>query len=176
MKQIVVTIFLVVLATSIFIWKEFDRMNQKDTQLSRMLELEEIERQKQAQLDQLKKKTLEQKNLHRVQVVHDNIPETNTYPIILDASGSRDPDEGDKISYEWIQISGNPVRLKPHPTAPIVSFNGVAGDYVFELTITDNYGAQTTQLKSVKISPEPNKHPVVDIKVRKGKGTELIHD
>ena len=44
-------------------------------------------------------------------VEHDNRPETNTYPMILDATKSFDPDLGDDISFRWNQISGPSVEL-----------------------------------------------------------------
>ena len=112
---------------------------------------------------------IENKNKYKVRVVHDSKPETNTYPIILDASASHDPDAGDKLTYEWIQTSGVPVSLKPDMNTAIVSFEGTPGEYSFELVITDNYGAKTRKVKSVKIHPEPNETPIVKIKVRQGK-------
>jgi len=171
MKQIFSTLILIGMAVSIFVWKEFDRINRKDYQLQQIAEQELKEQQKLDQIEALRQKEIASKNKHRVHVLHDNHPETNTYAIILDASGSRDPDPGDVLTYEWVQTSGNPVQLKPHVRAPIISFEGTPGEYVFELTITDNYGATTTKVKSVKINPEPNQAPVADIKVRKGKGT-----
>jgi len=104
----------------------------------------------------------------KVVVEHDNTPSTNTYPMILDATGSYDPDLGDKIFYRWYQINGPEVDLKPSNTSAKVSFEGVAGEYEFELTVSDNYGAQNTIRKTVVIEPEPNIPPVIDIKVRQG--------
>jgi len=171
MKQILSTIILIGMAVSIFVWKEFDRINQKDYQLQQIAEHKLKEKQELDQVDALRQKNIESKSKHRVHVLHDSHPETNTYAIILDATGSRDPDPGDELTYEWIQTSGNPVELKPHVKAPIISFEGSPGEYVFELIITDNYGATTRKEKSVIINPEPNQSPVADIKVRKGKGT-----
>ena len=104
----------------------------------------------------------------KVMVEHDNRPETNTYPMILDASKSFDPDLGDNISFQWMQTSGPPVKLLPNPRSGKVSFLGVAGVYGFELTVTDDYGAKTTITKTVQIAAEPNLPPIVDIDIRQG--------
>ena len=53
----------------------------------------------------------------------------------------------------------------------IVSFEGTPGEYTFELTVLDNYGASTTVTKTVKIEPEPNQAPIVDLEIRQGTGT-----
>ena len=118
---------------------------------SRLNQLAEVERQK-----------------IKVVVEHDNTPATNTYPMILDATGSYDPDFGDVMYYRWYQLRGPAVDLKPSNTAAKVSFEGVAGEYEFELTVSDNYGAKNSIRKTVVIEPEPNIAPVIDIKVRQG--------
>ena len=45
----------------------------------------------------------EEKTKFKVQIPHDGRPETNTYPMILDATGSFDPDQGDRIRFSWKQ-------------------------------------------------------------------------
>jgi len=171
MKQIFSTLLIIGMAVGFFIWKEFDRINRKEFQLNRIAEQELIEKQKLNQIRALQQKKISSNSKHRVHVLHDNNLETNTYAIILDGSGSRDPDPGDHLTYEWVQKSGIPIQLKPHANASVVSFEGSPGEYVFELTIVDNYGATTKKVQTVTINPEPNKSPLVDIKVRKGKGT-----
>ena len=104
----------------------------------------------------------------KVMVEHDNRPETNTYPMILDASRSFDPDLGDNISFKWMQTSGPPVNLLPNPRSGKVSFLGEPGVYSFELTVTDDYGAKTTITKTVQIATEPNLPPIVDVDIRQG--------
>ena len=49
-----------------------------------------------------------------------------------------------------------------------VSFEGKAGEYVFELTVSDNYGANAKAIRTVVIEPEPNVPPVIEVKVRQG--------
>ena len=104
----------------------------------------------------------------KVMVEHDNRPETNTYPMILDASKSFDPDLGDNISFKWMQTSGPPINLLPNPRSGKVSFLGKPGVYSFELTVTDDYGAKTTITKTVQIATEPNLPPIVDVDIRQG--------
>ena len=111
---------------------------------------------------------LKEKEKIRVMVEHDNSPLTTTYPRILDASTSYDPDVGDEIQYVWKQISGPSVDLRPNPFAGKVSFEGEAGEYTFELTVSDNYGSKATALRTVVIEPEPNAPPVIEVKVRQG--------
>ena len=116
----------------------------------------------------LEKMALKEKEKIRVMVEHDNSPLTTTYPMILDATTSYDPDVGDEIQYTWQQISGPKIKLRPNPFVGKVSFEGEAGEYTFELTISDNYGAQAKTIKTVVIEPEPNAVPVIDMKVRQG--------
>ena len=104
----------------------------------------------------------------RVMVEHDNSPFTITYPVILDASGSYDPDLGDNIEFKWEQISGPSVSIMPNIYKSKVSFEGSPGEYTFELVVSDNYGAKNKVIKTVIIEPEPNKAPIIDMKIRQG--------
>ena len=116
----------------------------------------------------LEKMALKEKEKIRVMVEHDNSPLTTTYPMILDATTSYDPDVGDEIQYVWKQVSGPVVDLRPNPFAGKVSFEGEAGEYTFELTVSDNYGSKATAVRTVVIESEPNTPPVIDMKVRQG--------
>ena len=116
----------------------------------------------------LEKMALKEKEKIRVMVEHDNSPLTTTYPMILDATTSYDPDVGDEIQYIWQQISGPKIELRPNPFTGKVSFEGEAGEYTFELTVSDNYGAKAKAIRTVVIEPEPNALPVIDMKVRQG--------
>jgi hypothetical protein len=152
-------------------WKEYEKRARGDVQKS--LSSQKLMSVEQSPLTLVQRTQLEtmaklERSKIRVMVEHDNSPITDTYPMILDASGSYDPDLGDEIYFNWIQISGKQVRLKPNNKSAKVSFLGEAGEYVFELTVTDNYGARNTILKSVLIEPEPNVAPVINLKVRQG--------
>ena len=104
----------------------------------------------------------------KVMVEHDNSPITNSYPIILDASGSYDPDIGDKIKFNWKQLSGPKIKIMPDIHRAKVSFEGTPGEYTFELIVSDNYGAKNKVIKTVIIEPEPNMTPVIKMKIRQG--------
>ena len=104
----------------------------------------------------------------KVTVEHDSSPITNSYPIILDASGSYDPDMGDVIKFKWKQISGPKIKIMPDVFRDKVSFEGTPGEYTFELIVSDNYGAENKVIKTVIIEPEPNLSPVIKMKIRQG--------
>lgn len=104
----------------------------------------------------------------KVMVEHDGSPVTSTYPMILDATKSFDPDIGDELEFVWKQVDGPKVLLKPNPFAKKVSFEGEAGEYTFELKVSDNYGSESMITKTVVIEPEPNAAPVIDLSVRQG--------
>ena len=88
--------------------------------------------------------------------------------MILDATSSFDPDQGDRIRLSWKQLSGNKIRLRPNSSSGIVSFEETPGEYTFELTVSDNYGKATVITKTVKIEEEPNQAPIVDLEIRQG--------
>ena len=117
---------------------------------------------------QLEKMALIERSKLRLMVEHDNSPKTNTYPVILDASRSYDPDLGDNIEFNWKQISGPVVSIMPSTNKPKVSFEGSPGEYTFELIVKDNYGAENKVIKTVIIEPEPNKSPVIEMEIRQG--------
>ena len=116
----------------------------------------------------LEKMAMAEREKIKVMIEHDNSPLTKTYPMILDATNSFDPDVGDNIQYVWKQISGNKVEIMPNPFSGKVSFEAEAGEYTFELTISDDYGSKATMTRTVVIEPEPNMPPVIDMVVRQG--------
>jgi len=121
-----------------------------------------------SQVSLLEKMAIKEKEKIRVMVEHDNSPLTTTYPMILDATTSYDPDVGDEIQYVWQQISGPKIELLPNSFVGKVSFEGEAGEYTFELIVSDNYGAKSKAIRTVVIEPEPNASPIIDMKVRQG--------
>jgi Secretion system C-terminal sorting domain/PKD domain len=61
--------------------------------------------------------------------------------VVLDGTGSYDPD-GSIVSYSWTKISGlGGVTIVNSNTASPTATNLLAGQYVFELTVTDDAGA-----------------------------------
>jgi hypothetical protein len=81
--------------------------------------------------------------------------------VSLDGSKSSDP-EGQKISYMWTQVSGEPVMLSssssvtPSFTSPVVA-NGEIKVLVFELKVFDNNGRESVD--SVTITVDPTNSP-----------------
>jgi hypothetical protein len=162
-------IFLIVLVgCGLFGWREYERQMSEKAYKNRIkLKLAQRE-QKKNQLEELEGIKKEEQTKFKVQIPHDGKPETNTYPMILDATSSFDPDQGDRIRYGWKQLSGNKIRLRPNSSSGIVSFEGTPGEYTFELTVSDNYGKSTVITKTVKIEQEPNQAPIVDLEIRQG--------
>ena len=162
-------IFLIVIVgCGLFGWREYERQMRERLYKDRIKLKFQREQEKQNQIEELATIEKEEKTKFKVQVPHDSRPETNTYPMILDATSSFDPDQGDRIRYSWKQLSGNKIRLRPNSSSGIVSFEGTPGEYTFELTVSDNYGLSTVITKIVKIENEPNQAPIVDLEIRQG--------
>ena len=162
-------IFLIVIVgCALFGWREYVRQIRARLYQDRIKVKMQQEQQKQNQIKELENIEQDEKTKFKVQIPHDSRPETNTYPMILDATSSFDPDQGDRIRYSWKQLSGNKIRLRPNSSTGIVSFEGTPGEYTFELTVSDNYGKSTVITKTVKIEKEPNQAPIVDLEIRQG--------
>ena len=86
----------------------------------------------------------------------------STTSVKLDGSGSYDPD-GTIVFYSWMKIDGvSAVTINNVNTdAPTVS--GLqAGQYTFELTVTDNAGATTKDQVTIFVNPAADQSPVAD--------------
>ncbi|MFO7560669.1 MAG: REJ domain-containing protein [Desulfobacterales bacterium] len=85
--------------------------------------------------------------------------------VILNGSGSYDPDTGDVLKYRWRQISGTTVSLSdtvavsPTFTAPLLTSDDVLH---FELTVTDNGGLVSVDTCIVNVTSGLNQPPVAD--------------
>ena len=98
----------------------------------------------------------------RETVPHDGDKLTNTAKVSLSANGS-DSNEADKLTYRWSQTAGSAVKFKPNKTAKNIYFNAEAGEYSFKVSVKDNYGETATETVTVKVIPEPNYSPDVEI-------------
>ena len=103
------------------------------------------------------------------EISHDRNPETDLFDVKLQAVSA--DAENDDMSYAWNQVpvssdyvGGDQVSLSSNDK-PTVYFKAPAGEYRFELTVTDAYGDSNTDSQVIKINPEPNTAPSVDIKV-----------
>ena len=171
---------IIISAVMIFEWREYESKVLKEASKAPTDSIE-IERDQSpeivARINLLEKMAMAEREKIKVMVEHDNSPLTNTYPMILDATNSFDPDIGDEVQFVWKQISGDPVEIRPNPFSGKVSFEAEAGEYTFELTVSDDYGSKASVTRTVVIEPEPNTPPVIDMKVRQGSelNLSLIH-
>lgn len=80
----------------------------------------------------------------------------------LDGSGSSDPNSGDTISYQWVQIAGTNTVTLSSDTDPQPTFTAPGVDDVlqFELTVTDANGLSSTDIVIVWVN-ETGAVPVV---------------
>ncbi len=137
---------------------------------ARQSELSNIEEERQANIvvrQEAEAREMEEAEKYKDAVDHDSDPKTITYPVVLDASKSRDPDQGDKLTFSWVQTAGEVVKLSS-TKGQVVTFAASSGQYTFEVTATDDYGVSSSVAKTVKIGTEPNASPVVILEVRKG--------
>jgi hypothetical protein len=93
-----------------------------------------------------------------------NLSVTSGAPVMLDGSGSSDPD-GDPLTYQWTQNAGPTVTLssttasRPTFTAPSVSS---MSSLVFTLVVSDGRGASSSPaMVTVTVTP-PNRPPVAN--------------
>ena len=99
-----------------------------------------------------------------ITIVHDNDPDTYEQSVVLSATSSYD-NERDSMEFYWKQFSGNNVAdINDSREESTLNFEAQSGNYGFELTVTDNYGASCIDTFWVNVSPEPNSCPVVIIK------------
>lgn len=155
----------------IYKWKEYEQkvINEAKTPAINSISYEnDISIEKAEKIDLLQKMAMAEREKIKVMIEHDNSPLTKIYPMILDATNSFDPDVGDNLQYVWKQISGNQVKIMPNPFSGKVSFEAEAGEYTFELTVSDDYGSKAIMTRTVVIEPEPNMPPVIDMVVRQG--------
>ena len=95
-------IFLIVIVgCALFGWREYERQIRARLYQDRIKVKMEQEQQKQDQIKELENIEQDEKTKFKVQIPHDSRPETNTFPMILDATSSFDPDQGDRIRYSW---------------------------------------------------------------------------
>ncbi len=82
--------------------------------------------------------------------------------VTLDGSLSSDPD-GTISSYSWIQVTGPSASTLTGATASVATAsNLVAGQYTFQLTVTDNKGASSSAQVKITVSAAGPQPPVAN--------------
>jgi hypothetical protein len=76
----------------------------------------------------------------------------------LNGSASSDPD-GSIISYKWVKLSGGTATIANSAASTTTLSGLVAGQYTFELTVTDDKGASSKAQVKIKVNSAPNKSP-----------------
>ena len=97
-------------------------------------------------------------------VKHDGNPETNLFDLKLDAGNSLDTDN-DNLQYEWSQIGGSPLDIAS-TDSKVLYLQAPAGEYEFQLEVTDSYGDSTSISQTVVIAEEPNVAPKASFSIK----------
>jgi hypothetical protein len=81
----------------------------------------------------------------------------------LHGNTSSDPD-GVIVSYQWREMSGASSAVLTNATSSIVNVSNLtAGDYIFELKVTDDKGATSTKAIRVTVNTKPGQGATVKI-------------
>jgi len=80
-----------------------------------------------------------------------NILYTSSRDVQLDASGSSSPAGNTPLQFYWT-VRGDKARIyQPTSATPHVYLPGTAGNYIFDLTVTDSKGNSTTSTLTVRL-------------------------
>jgi len=152
------TVILIFACLTFFTYSAFKGHNERIAKVESDRDLaEEIMR------DAKRNAKIESRSLH-IMIEHDNDPDTYLRSVMLSATSSYD-NERDSMAFFWKQFSGNNVAdINDSRDKSVLIFEAESGDYGFELTVTDNYGASCVDTHWVNVSPEPNSCPVIIIK------------
>jgi hypothetical protein len=98
--------------------------------------------------------------IYKNKIVHDGDPETASMAISLNGNGLDSDD--DNLTYKWEQIAGSEVTID-NPESPSTSFEAGPGEYTFQFTVADPYGATSSSQQTYRISEETNSDPEANI-------------
>ncbi|MFD2144197.1 PKD domain-containing protein [Mucilaginibacter antarcticus] len=99
-----------------------------------------------------------------VQVAVNKVAGATPLTVALTSAGTKDADEGDKLSYSWkVTRNGAPFKTiaQENPNLTLTT----PGVYKALLTVTDSKGAKNSKSVEVKVGNQP---PVVNLAVTKG--------
>ena len=149
-SQLIAFLLLLVLAVGgpIYLKDQKAQKEQEDRATQEALKAEEVKLQ--AIEDAIIKNNID----------HDGDPETASMAISLNGNGL--DSDGDNLTYKWEQIGGNTVSID-NPESPSTSFEAGPGEYTFQLTVTDPYGATSSSQQTYRISEETNSDPEANI-------------
>ncbi len=83
--------------------------------------------------------------------------------VVLNGSGSSDPDPDDLLTYQWEQTAGARVTLSDDSDAqPEFTAPDAGESLTFELTVTDNDGLTDTDSVTVNVTSDENQPPVAE--------------
>jgi len=153
--------------TYIGIQNHQEKVNDRIQMNQEQRDMEDREAQEQRDMENRRKQEIEDAYFEALKykdnVAHDSDPETKTYPIKLEAINVFDA-ENDSIGYLWTKLEGEDVDLSS-TSEKITYFLAKAGNYKFQLTVTDIYGAKSDTTKIIEIKDEPNTAPVATFSI-----------
>ena len=152
------TVILIFVCLTFFSYSVVNGYNERISKLELDRSLDE-----KTMLDAKRSAEIEARSLD-ITIEHDNNPDTYLRSVVLSANSSYD-NEGDSMIFFWKQFSGNNVAdISDSREKSVLNFEAESGNYGFELTVTDNYGASCVDTHWINVAPEPNSCPVVIIK------------
>lgn len=144
-------------------WKKsanWDKTKSCDEILEEQLEdLKKMKKEKEDKEEEIAKERIE-KMTFRYKIPHDGEPD-GTVPVTLDASKSTPTENGDDMTWNWVSTDGK-VEIEDQG-AKEISFDAKAGQYKFQLTLTDSYGASSSEARIVDVAGEDNTAPKIII-------------
>jgi len=101
-------------------------------------------------------------------VAHDSKPETNLFDIVLTATFQ--DGNNDDLVYSWEHLNSwnnanernnfdSPISFTPNNSSSTVECQVVAGIHEFQVTVTDTYGEETSEVVSIEVGSEENAAP-----------------
>ena len=116
------------------------------------------------------KVTVNASTINSVPVANAGQDKSITLPVnsvVLDGTGT--DSDGSIASYSWIKLTGSSVTLTNQNTPSLTVSSLVAGSYSFQLTVTDNNGAPSTDVVNVTVQPAVvNQAPIANAGPDKG--------
>ena len=112
-------------------------------------------------------------------IKHDSDPKTSSFDIVLEASFK----DVDDLTFSWEHLGSwdnqdsrnnisDEITFTPNNTSNKVECTVNAGIHEFQATVTDTYGASSSELITVRVNGETNSAPTGSISAYEKSGTE----